>query len=364
MLKNSLNWIKKYKIHFIVWALFMLYETVVIGLLFNLYGNPIIYIAHYIVIVSIFYVHANFILAWALRDKTNVIWRLPFIIIIQIILYILLNYSADLILIGLNLIEVKGKHNLDSTFILRNLYRGIYFLGFSTGYYFLSNFLSQRKKTEELEKEKLEKVIQQQKTEQELIIAQNAFLKAQINPHFLFNTLDFIYHKVNMHSEIAGEAVIRLSQMMRYAIDSDEMENTIYLADEIEQVENLIYLYQIRKTNDLNVYFSYTEDVKHLQLIPLVLLTLVENIFKHGDISDDDDIAYINLSILNELLQIQTVNLINHHKVKNTTNSGLNNIHKRLCYAYGNEVSFQYQSIDQHFKANIEIPVKLLKLPI
>ncbi|WP_165501733.1 sensor histidine kinase [Pedobacter frigiditerrae] len=234
-------------------------------------------------------------------------------------------------------------------------------MGFSTGYYYLKTYLKERKRAENLEKERLEKIIQQQKIEQELVIAQNAFLKAQINPHFLFNTLDFIYHNVNKYSETAGDAVIKLAQMMRFAIDSNEMEQTIYLAYEIEQVENLLYLYQIRKNNDLNIHFAYTDEVKQFRLIPLVVLTLVENIFKHGDISNAEDIAFVNLEVKNDLLIIQAVNLINVNKIKGSNNSGLNNIQKRLNYAYGDKIIFQYQVISNHFKVDIKIPISFLK---
>ena len=210
----------------------------------------------------------------------------------------------------------------------------------------------------------MQTIIDRQKVAQELVIAQNAFLKAQINPHFLFNSLDFIYHNVNKHSEVAGEAIVKLAQMMRFAIDSNEMGDTIYLGEEIEQVENLLYLYQIRKTSDLNVHFSYTDEVRQLRLIPLVILTLVENIFKHGDISKDDDIAVINLAIVNEQLIIQTMNLINISTVQNSNHSGLNNIKKRLNYAYGDSVVCQNQTIGNHFKVNIVISIPLLKLPV
>lgn len=362
--KQVIEGLKRYKIHFIIWTLYMFQETVVIVVLTGQFVNPLIYIVHYVVSIALFYLFGDYGLPWALRFKLKSIWRIPIVIVIQIGLYLIFHYFATAFLQLFEIGVTKEKVVLDSVFILRNLYRCILFMGFSTGYYYLKTYLKERKKTEELEKERLEKIIQQQKIEQELVTAQNAFLKAQINPHFLFNTLDFIYHKVNAHSEVAGEAIVKLAQMMRFAIDSDEMGDTIYLADEIEQVESLLYLYQIRKTNDLNIHFSYTEVVKQLRLIPLVILTLVENIFKHGDISKDDDVAFVNLKIEKDYLIIQTTNLINSNKIENSNHSGLSNIQKRLNYAYGNEASFQYQTVNQHFKVNIQIPVKLLKGPI
>jgi two-component system LytT family sensor kinase len=363
MNKTILNWYTNYKLHLLIWIAYMIYESVALGILFNDFRSPLIYLSHYLIVILLFYVHAGFALNYVAKYTKKSIWLTPLIILLELIAYIIIQYlvTVFLILIGFS---ISQRYELNMGFILRNLYRGILFMGFSTGYYFLSNYIRERKKTERLEKERLEKIIQQQRIEQELVIAQNAFLKAQINPHFLFNTLDFIYHKVNTHSEVAGEAIVKLAQMMRFAIDSDEMENTIYLSDEIEQVENLLYLYQIRKTDDLNVHFSYTEEVKQLRLIPLIILTLMENIFKHGNISKDDDIALLNLKIENNCLIIQSTNLINSNKIENSNHSGLSNIQKRLNYAYGNGASFKHQTVNQYFKVNIQVPVKLLKGPI
>lgn len=358
-----LKWYSIFKLHILIWFLYMLYEIVSFGIIFNNFKSPIIFLSHYLIVILLFYIHADVVIKWTTKNRKTAVWLTAIFVVAELALYIFAQHLVNvfLVLIGFSSSIVS---DFNMAFILRNLYRGVLFMGFSTGYFILRNYLNERKKTAELEKEKLEKIIQQQRIEQELVIAQNAFLKAQINPHFLFNTLDFIYHKVNMHSAIAGEAVIKLAHMMRFAIDSDEIGNDIFLADEIEQVENLIYLYQIRKDEDLNIHFSYAEAVKELSLIPLVILTLVENIFKHGDISDSDEIAFINLEIKDGFLRIQTINLINSHKIKNSNHSGLNNIQKRLTYAYGEKVFFNYETENSHFKVIIEIPVYLLKVPI
>ncbi|KQC00586.1 histidine kinase [Pedobacter sp. Hv1] len=242
-----MEWLKRNKYDLIAWLGFVFYETILVGLLFNQFVNFFIYFAHYAVIIVFFYIHANYTLPYTLKNKTRAIFLLPAIIIVQITLYILAHRLVDIILFALEIIKPDAYNKFGSDYILRNIYRGLYFLGFSTGYYYLRNYFKERKKTEELEKQRLNDVILQQQTEQALAKAHNAFLKAQINPHFLFNTLDFVYHHVNEHSPMAGETIISLAQMMRYAIDADKMGEFVELGDEIVQVENLIYLYQIRK---------------------------------------------------------------------------------------------------------------------
>jgi sensor histidine kinase YesM len=363
LIKNQIkSWLIQNKIHFLVWALYMFQESVITSILSGNYSHPLIYLVHYAVIIVLFYFFGDYSLPWAVKSKTYRFWKILFIVFFQIIVYAYSHYWASLGLIFFKIEPNQLQISFDTTFVLRNFYRCVVFMMFAAGYYFLKTYIAERKKSEALEKQRLEEIIKQQQIVQELVVAQNAVLKAQINPHFLFNTLDFIYHKINHHSEVTGEAVIKLSQMMRFAIETDQMEETIKLSDEIEQVENLMYLYQIRKSSALNVDFAYTEEVKQIQFIPLVLLTLMENIFKHANLSTDDDKATLQIEIIDELFHISSFNLIHPKKAVQSNQSGLANIQKRLNYAYGEEAVFEQTSTPTHFKVQISIPIRLLQL--
>ena len=358
------NWLIKYKLHLLVWMLFILYETIVIGLISGEFGDPLTYVAHYIAIVSLFYLHADLSLPWALKNKKSAIWKLPLVLMLEIVGFTLISYSIDKFLIIINVIHRATAFNLSYLYSLKTLYRCIYFLGFATGYYFLVVYMKEKKKTNELEKQRLKDIIYRQKSEQELTKAQNAFLKAQINPHFLFNTLDFVYHNIVSLSPVAADALITLAEMMRYAIDSDKMGDYIYLGDEIDQVENLLYLNQVRKNHELGFVFTYDEKVRQIKLIPLALLTLVENIFKHGNLSQSDHEAVVKIFIEDNIFHIETDNLINNHGSKPSNQTGLSNIRKRLSYAYGPSIEFNYHADDaSHFKLSLAIPMECLSLP-
>ena len=308
--------------------------------------------------------HAEFTLPTLLQKTSRGIYVLIPALIIQLCVYVLLHFALDKLLIALEVIKLNKVYVLNLNVISRTLYRGVYFFGFSTGYYFLKTFIAERKKTAQLEKERLENIIQQQRMEQELVLAENAFLKAQINPHFLFNTLSFIHYKVSAHSEVAGEAIIKLSEMMRFAIDADDTGNHNALANEIEQVENLIYLYQIRKSAPLQIHFTYTNEVRQLRLIPLVLLTLAENIFKHADIYNEQEPAYLHLKVADGIFKLDTANRLALQKASSSNQSGLANIKRRLFYAYGDAASFTYHTSHTHFTLSIKVPVSLLQLKI
>jgi len=338
----------------------MLYEVVVTGLLLNNFGNPIIYLAHYSVVICFFYLHSIIILPLALKNRLSGLVLVPLFLVIELTFY---SISQFLMAYFLTVIKLKTEVlKFDSAFVLRNLYRGILFVGYATGYYFLRNYIQERKRAQELEQDKLKAIIQHQQMQQELTNAQNAFLKAQINPHFLFNTLDFVYHNVNKHSPMAGEAVARLAEMMRFAIAAGEREQNIRLVDEIEQVENLIFLYQIRKNNGLAISFIYPEEALELKIIPLVLLTLVENVFKHGYLtSDEKDRAEIILAIDGEILRIETNNSIGRLQTLMSNKTGLKNVDERLGFAYGKNYAFSHEAKGNKFSVRLSIAISLLQ---
>jgi len=137
MIKNRLKWLLQYKIHIIVWLIFIAYETVLIGLIFGIFGNPLTYLFHYIVIVSFFYICADGGLPWALGKFRKAWLRLPLLFAVALSLYIILPYLADLALIYVGAIKIEGPYPLSYQLMLKNLYRGSYFFGFSIGYYLL-----------------------------------------------------------------------------------------------------------------------------------------------------------------------------------------------------------------------------------
>ncbi|MFA6084208.1 sensor histidine kinase [Mucilaginibacter sp.] len=356
------NWLRKYRLHILIWALFILYESVVIGLVSGKFGHPLTYAVHYTTIFILFYTHAGLFLPWSLKDKRAAFWRLPLILAFEIAVYIVISYWIDKALMAAHIVAYQKGFRLSYLYNLKMLYRAIYFLGFATGYYFLMTYIKEKKKTNELEKQRLKDIIYRQKSEQELTKAQNAFLKAQINPHLLFNTLDFIYHNIDATSPVAADAVIKLSEMMRFAIDSDKMGDFICFGEEIDQVENLLYLNQMRKNYELAFRLYYEEEARELYLIPLVLLTLVENIFKHGSLDQPGNEASVSIYTENGVFHIETDNLGDHQWPKPGSRTGLINIEKRLRYAYGNEAKLDYYTDEaHHFKLHLAIPMELLK---
>jgi two-component system LytT family sensor kinase len=359
MTKKLTNWVKSHRLHFIIWGTFIAWETIVIGLSSGVFGHPLTYTAHYFLIILLFYSHALFILPWAVQRYTHYFWKLPLAVAFEIFAFILLSYLIDLELINGGILKNEVKFELSLRYAMRTLYRGLYFLGFSTGFYYLKTYLEEKKKSEALERQRLKEIIQRQKAEEEVIRAQNAFLIAQINPHFFFNTLDYLYHNVLDIAPAVADAISSLAGMMRFAISANKITGLIKLADELEQVKSLVYLHQVRQP--LYIRLDISDGVEDFFLIPLVVLTLTENIYKHGYLLNPKEEALLRIFYNEEYFYIETENLINQVIASIKSNTGLSNIEKRLTAAYQENFSFNYGSKDGiHFYVRIKIALSVL----
>lgn len=357
--KVIFNFLIKYKVHIIVWVSFIIYETVILGLVTGKFSKVASYIIHYALNISLFYFHAYF-LARILKSRM-IFLVLPIGITLEIISYILLFYIMDNT--AANFPEIFGIERvvLNRSLVLMVTWRSLYFIGFSTGYYFLITLLKERERTTVLERQQLTQVIQRQKMEKELAKAQNAYLRAQINPHFLFNTLNFIYNKTRKTAPMAADAILTLSAMMRYAVETNEDKGYTYIEEEIEQIHNLIHLHKLRQNQQIYFEVQVQDDTLKLNIIPLVLITLAENIFKHGNLSLINHPAYLKTYIVESTLYIESDNLINAIHNSSGLSKGLENIEKRLHNTYSDDASFFYEKTSQnHFKTQVTIKLEAL----
>ena len=182
------------------------------------------------------------------------------------------------------------------------------------------------------------------------------FLKAQINPHFLHNTLNFLYAKSIPYSPELSEGILTLSDIMRYALSEGNARNgKAPLKDEIEHVRNVIKINQLRYSNSLNVGFEVTGSTDGAVIIPFVLITLVENAFKHGDLKKQDSPIEIRLNIDRSKLYFYCRNKKKTGPTELSTGVGLENIRKRLDLAYGN--NYKFAVIDEPEYYTIELTI-------
>jgi len=135
--------------------------------------------------------------------------------------------------------------------------------------------------------DRLKELERMERLEKEKIANELKFLKAQINPHFLFNTLNNLYSNVINKSPKAPDMVMQLSGILDYVLYKSQ-QNTVPLSEEVQTIENFLGLEKIRYGKRLVVEYEKGQDLK-LSVSPLILLSLVENAFKHGASGNIDD---------------------------------------------------------------------------
>ncbi len=205
---------------------------------------------------------------------------------------------------------------------------------------------------------KQKRVLEAQKLQLEMQISQANFnfLKAQINPHFLHNTLNFLYAKSLPYSEELSEGILTLSDIMRYALTKgNQRDGKAPLKDEIEHVNNVIKISQLRYSNQLKVNFEVSGDLNGVTIIPFVLITLVENAFMHGDLKNQDYPIDIKLDVKGNKLYFYCRNKKRVGPKQLSTGIGLDNIKKRLDLAYGDNYKFTVKDEPEFYTAELNI---------
>ena len=176
---------------------------------------------------------------------------------------------------------------------------------------------------------------QWQKTKEQMLTTQLSFLKAQINPHFLFNTLNSIYSLTLTKSDKAPDAVVKLSGMMRYSV-TDANHNFVSLSKELEYIRNYIELQQLRLSEKVKLQFEVEGSTDGRQVAPFLLIPFVENAFKYGVNAEEDSDIQIRISIGDKALDLQVFNKkVFLRKDKNEqTGIGINTTRQRLALLY------------------------------
>lgn len=334
---------KKYKYHFLIWTVYIIYEMVSMWLASIKFVSVSIYIFNYTFIISLFYFHANILMKYTLESNNKLLrYSLVFLVLIEFILFISIKYQCDLIFYRYQDPEHLNRYRFDLNSLSNKIYRTIYFMVYSTGYYFIISTRERRQQVEEMEQQKLKKQIQEREIKNELISTQNAFLKSQINPEFLINTLNYLYKETYDAEPVAAESILCLSDIMQYALSKEASAGFVKLKKEIELIENFLLLHQARQVHEAQLKLSYAPQALSNLFIPLVLMTLTENILKHGKLDDPDKPAEIRITYEDSILRIETANQKSMNSNMPSYGIGLKNIKDRLFMAYGEKAIFDY----------------------
>jgi two-component system, LytTR family, sensor histidine kinase AlgZ len=194
--------------------------------------------------------------------------------------------------------------------------------------------------------------------ENERLTAELNFLKAQINPHFLFNTLNNLYYLAYTKSPNTPEVIAKLSQMMRYMI-YDSNYPKVPLSKEVEYMENYISLERLRLNDQIPIKFNIKGDVQNFLVTPFIFITFLENAFKHG-VTNNNPKAWVNVSL--ELNGNECSYQVENSKITSAkpeaeekSGIGLQNVMRRLELSYPDRHQLEVQDLSDRYMVNLKI---------
>lgn len=218
-----------------------------------------------------------------------------------------------------------------------------YSLGFSIR--FIKKWQDDEKDKSELEKEKVKTELQ--------------FLKNQINPHFLFNSLNSIYSLAISKSDATIDSILKLSSILRYMLYLSE-NKTVALEDELEVLRDYIELQKLRISKVVDLNFDIIGEAEGFKIEPFILIPLIENAFKYGADNLHESFINIVIEIDDDKLAFKSMNkiVVSKEEYKGGNGIGLKNIQRRLQLLYHQNYVFNYDSDGRIFNVNLEIKLK------
>jgi LytS/YehU family sensor histidine kinase len=194
------------------------------------------------------------------------------------------------------------------------------------------------------------------KLEQDKMSSELDFLKTQINPHFLFNTLNNIYIQTRIEPKIASDMVLKLSDLLRYQLYECN-SGKVMLKSEVEYLRNYIDLQKIRIAN-IDIKFEQKGSFKGLMIYPFMLIPFLDNSFKHGSsLKGVDNFIHVFVDIVEKYLIFTVENSKNDTIVQNNKSSGtgLVNIKRRLELLYQNNYELKIENRENIYYVELKI---------
>ncbi|OXA99078.1 histidine kinase [Flavobacterium oncorhynchi] len=245
-----------------------------------------------------------------------------------------------------NIIGVHNYHvgDLEWSFYIRdNFFFGLPAVIFSALSYLFWQFQSAQQQNQEL-------LLENKK-------AQFQMLKAQVSPHFLFNTLNSFYSQLVLKDDEMASDVLVLSDLLRYVITETDKDEAV-LSKEIQFIQNYIHLQKKRFEDQLYLDFSIEGNYSNERILSSALIHFVENVFKHGKFNSEQEKAVILIKIKEDFLEISTFNYIVEGENYSSTGIGFDNLTKRFEYMYKGKFVLEKTEENNTFKTYLKIPLK------
>ncbi|WP_192822369.1 sensor histidine kinase [Rufibacter sp. LB8] len=190
-----------------------------------------------------------------------------------------------------------------------------------------------------------------------------AFLRSQINPHFLFNTINDIYALTYQKSDLAPDALLKLSGLLRYMLRESE-QTLVPLSKELEYLQDVVELQRIGLKGHAYIDFSQEGDIDQYQIAPLLLIAFVENAFKHGICTNPARPIQIHAELAENQLHFSVFNHKNTDQKDHTGGIGLPNVKRRLELLYPQRHTLTIQDEKESFFATLTLQLDSASLSL
>ena len=340
-------------IHVLVWSLYITSNLLIQQLFYPGFDDWFGNIFDKLALILVFYINAHYVVERFGKPRTIIV--LVILTVLEFGLYLGLLYSFQQFISPL----IYGEAASDSIFkyfFWGAFYNFLPFLGFSYGYWYILRVIRKQQEINQLliegQREKEEKL----RLAKERLFYEYSFLQAQINPHFLFNTLNFFYSRTLPYSKEVSDGIMKLSDIIRYALENrEDNDGKVLLKKEIDHLQNVIDISQLRFENKLNIQFSIKGNPAGHRIIPLVLITLAENAFKHGDLANEKYPLVLSLCIseFERRLQFKVSNKKRNGVVELSSGIGMQNIRERLKWVYQDNYDLVVQDEKEFYSVEL-----------
>lgn len=190
--------------------------------------------------------------------------------------------------------------------------------------------------------------------EEEKLKAELSYLKAQINPHFLFNTLNSVYALTVQKSDSAPESITKLSAIMRYSI-TDAVQDFVALDKELNYLNAYVELEKLRLTEKVKLNYTVSGLTTGKQIAPLIFIPFVENAFKYGVSTKENSVIDIAITIDKNNLDVSVKNTKIRTDSKNKLGLGIENTKKRLNLIYPEKHNLEIKDFEKDFSVHLTL---------
>ncbi|TDO21499.1 sensor histidine kinase [Pedobacter duraquae] len=343
----------KNKTSFIIHALFWLFLLgfFCLGLYLNkekmsAYAIMVQFGYYGLINVSIFYINYTLLIPQLVKTQKKYgiyILSITFLIVFMgFVKTVLATLNSDIMLARMNMETHKIEPMNITRFAVGTIFSSGFFIVISSLIKFAVDWFGNERIQRNLESEKKDMELQ--------------FLKSQLNPHFLFNSLNNIYSLAYQKSDKTADAILKLSEIMRYMI-YESNDSWVELSKEIEYVKSFIELQKLRFKDGAAVEFTLNGEIDGQHIVPLILISFVENAFKHGVANDPNDPIKINVIANQKILHFSITNKKNTHNKDEMGGVGLNNVERRLQLLYPDRYKLNIVNSATHYTSELMLDI-------